>query len=131
MKTRSRERDEREWISTLDGPGKFWNVLSNGRVGVVLKSDIAKGGEIPIRFYESHQIRPSHSEDDVIFCTPPAELNRKKRVTEAVWNFEKVKVPRIDGSGEGEWMEGTRLDRPGEYRFWFVNPNREGETDDT
>ena len=120
---RAREEKDRKWIMTPGGPGKIWDFLPKGRVGVVLRSDITlrPEGERPVRFYKIRHIRPFASET-LIFCEPPPDPNEGKWRTEATWKFEKVQVTRIDGEGVDEWMVGARLDKPGEYQFWALGP---------
>ena len=118
-----RGSEDRGWIMTPDGPGKIWGFLPKGRVGIVLRSDIMlkPEGERPVRFYKTRHIRPFTSEA-MIFCAPPPDSDEGKWRTEATWQFEKVTVARIDGTGVDEWMVGTRIDKPGEYQFWTLRP---------
>ena len=37
---RAREKEDRKWIMTPDGPGKIWDFLPKGRFGVVLRADL-------------------------------------------------------------------------------------------
>ena len=122
-----REREDRGWIMTPDGPGKIWCFLPKGRVGIVLRSDIMlkPEGERSIRFYKTLHIRPFTSEA-MIFCAPPPDPDEGKWRNEATWEFAKVQLSRIDGRGEDGWIVGTRLDRPGLFRFWSVNVDRQG-----
>ena len=118
-----REREDRKWVMTSDGPGKIWDFLPKGRVGIILRSDIMlkPEGERSVRFYKTRHIRPFNSEA-MIFCVPPPAPDEGKWRTEATWKFEKVQVPRIDGEGVDEWMVGERLDMPGKYQFWALRP---------
>jgi len=120
---RAREKEDRKWIMTPDGPGKIWDFLPKDRLGVVLRADLlAKpDGEFPIRFYKVRHVRP-FSSDDLIFCAPPGDPDGRRRAVEATWHFERVKISRIDDKSEDEWMVGTRMDKPGEYQFWALRP---------
>ena len=120
---RAREKEDRKWIMTPDGPGKIWDFLPKGRMGVVLRADIlAKPArELPIRFYRDRHVRP-FSSDNLIFCSPLDDPDGHGQTVEATWHFGKVKISRADDKGEDEWMVGTRLDKPGEYQFWALRP---------
>lgn len=65
------ERAERQWVLTPDGPAKIWGFLPDGRVGIVLRSDILARieGERPVRFCQGSQVWP-WTEGDLIFCEP-------------------------------------------------------------
>ncbi len=95
---RAREKEDRKWIMTPDGPGKIWDFLPKHRMGVVLRADIlAKpDGELPIRFYKDRHVRPFNS-DHLIFCSPPNDPDGRGPTFEAAWHFEKVRISRVDG----------------------------------
>ena len=119
----TRKREDLKWIMTPDGPGKIWDFLPKGRMGVVLRADILgkPDGQLPIRFYKVRHVRP-FSSDNLIFCSPPGDPDGHGQTVEATWHFEKVRISRVDGKGEDEWMAGRRLDKPGEYQFWALRP---------
>jgi len=121
-----RKREDRRWVMTPDGPGKIWGFLP-GRLGIVLRGDITSGpeGERPVRFYKIRHIRPFASET-LIFCEPPPDPDEGKWRNEATWQFERITVPGIGGKGLHEWVVGTQLDKPGEFKFWALGSGEAG-----
>ena len=63
--SRVREAEKYEWIMTPGGPGKIWDFLPGGRIGVVLRSDILSKpeGERPVRFYPTESTTCLRSQD--------------------------------------------------------------------
>jgi len=122
------EREKRKWVVTPDGLAKISDFFPNDRVGIVLRSDILSkpAGEVPIRFCNIRHIRPATSLDDLIFCEPPKDPEERKWKTQAIWQFEKVAVPRLDGEGVDEWVVGTRVGKPREYTFWAAGSALQG-----
>ena len=60
-----REAEKYEWIMTPGGPGKIWDFLPGGQVGVGLRSDILSKpeGERPVRFYPTESTACLRSQD--------------------------------------------------------------------
>ena len=52
--------------------------------------------------------------------TPKKKPDRREE-----WCFEKIRIPRLDRQGFDEWMVGTRLGTPGQFKFWAVRTEKD------